>query len=107
VRPHIRHPQGSVSRYCREVLFGDFTESQSKDFDEAIDDAEIGEDYGYTSDSDLEDGVDDKVTSPKHATKSKSYPFNLCGEDRIVCEGHEERVEKGKVVKIPDMAFVT
>ena len=39
--------------------------------------------------------------------KSKRHPPDLSGDDKIVCEGHEERVEKGKVVKIPDMAFVT
>ena len=90
-----------------QVLFGNFAESQSKDLGEEIDEEEIAEDYGYLSDSDLEDGEDEKAASPKHATKSKSCALELSGEDRIVCEGHEERVEKGKVVKIPDMAFVT
>jgi len=37
-----------------------------------------------------------------------SDPFAVPGEDKkIVCEEYEEQVEKGKVVKIPDMAFVT
>ena len=63
------------------------------------------------SDSDLEDDEDEKVSSFKPATKSKAHPFrdpfSIPGEDKVVCEDHEERVEKGKVVKIPDMAFVT
>ena len=90
-----------------QVLFGNFAESQSRGFEEAIDEEEIAEDYGYLSDSDLEDCEDEKATSPKHETKSKRYPIGLSDEDKIVCEGHEERVEKGKVVTIPDIAFVT
>jgi hypothetical protein len=47
----------------------------------------------------------------KHTTKTKVHPFDsfgIPGEDRrILCEEHEEHIEKGKVVKIPDMAFVT
>ena len=63
------------------------------------------------SDSDLEDDEDEKVVSPKQKAKSKarsSDPFAVPGEDKkIICEEHEERDDKGKVVKIPDMAFVT
>jgi hypothetical protein len=90
-----------------EVLFGDFAESQSKDFKEAIDEEESGEDYGYRSDSDLEDGEDGRISPPKQTTRSKSRLFDLANDNRIVCEGHEEHVDKGKVVKISDMAFVT
>jgi len=94
-----------------KVLFGTFTESQSKDFKEEIDDEESVEDYGYLSDSDLEDDEDEKVASFKRTSKPKAYPFNpfgTPGKDRkIPCEEHEERIEKGKVVKIPDMALVT
>jgi len=81
------------------VLFGNFAESQLKDFTkEAIDEVdESAEDYGYLSDSDLEDDEDEKVAS-----------VAIPGEDKkIPCEQHEERVEKGKVVKIPDVAYVT
>jgi len=63
------------------------------------------------SDSDLEDDEDEKVVPIKRKAKSKacsSDPFAVPGEDKkIICEEHEERVDKGKVVKIPDMAFVT
>ena len=35
-------------------------------------------------------------------------PFAVPGENKkTICEEYEEHVEKGKVVKIPDMAFVT
>jgi hypothetical protein len=61
------------------------------------------------SDSDLEDDEDKKVTLPKQKSKARSSdPFDVPDEDkRIACEEHEEHVAKGKVVKIPDMAFVT
>ena len=95
-----------------KVLFGTFAESQSKDFsEEEIDDEESAEDYGYLSDSDLEDDEDEKVALFRHTNKSKAHPFDPFGvpgeNKKIICEEYEERVEKGKVVKIPDMAFVT
>ena len=94
------------------MLFGTFAESQSRDFtEEETDDEESAEDYGYLSDSDLEDDEDEKVASFRHTSRSNIHPFDpfgVPGEDRrITCEEYEERVEKGKVVKIPDMAFVT
>ena len=105
---HLRKPHDVAFK----VLFGNFAESQSKDFSkEEIDDEESAEDYGYLSDSDLEDDEDEKVASFKPTGKLKarpSDPFGVPGEDkRNLCEEHEERVEKGKIVKIPDMAFVT
>ena len=94
-----------------KVLFGDFAESQSTDFKEAIDEEESAEDYGHLSDSDLEDDEDEKVAPSKQKSKPKacsSDPFAVPGEEKkIICEEHEECVDKGKVVKIPDMAFVT
>ena len=80
-----------------EVLFGNFAESQSKDFKEGIDEEESAEDYGYLSDSDLEDDEDERVPSVVVPSEDK----------KILCEEYEERVEKGKFVKIPDVAFVT
>jgi len=81
-----------------EVLFGDFAEAQSKDFNkETIDEEESAEDYGYLSDSDLED--DDDMRVPPVAASPQ--------ERKVPCEVHKERIEKGKIVKIPDMAFVT
>ena len=94
------------------MLFGNFAESQSKDFTkDTIDDEESTEDYGYLSDSDLEDDEDEKVASFKRTGRSKvhpSDPFGIVGEDKmILLEEHKDHVEKGKIVKIPDMAFVT
>ena len=86
------------------MLFGNFAESQSKDFNEAIDEEEYTEDYGYLSDSDLEDDGDEKPPPLYPTSKSNS---DLSGENKIVCGGHEECIEMGKVVKIPDIAFVT
>ena len=87
-------------------------DSQPKDSSKAVlDDEEFAEDYGYISDSDLEDDGDEKVTSSKHTTNPKGHPFDpfgALGEDRTtLCEEHEEDAETAKVVKIPDMAFVT
>ena len=101
-------PHGVLSK----VLFGNFAESQSKGFrKEAIDNDETAEYYGYLSDSDLEDDDDEKVDLFKHTSKPKVYPvdpFGVPGENRkIHCEEHDEYVEEGKVVNIPDMAFVT
>ena len=97
--------------FVSEVLFGNFAESQSKDFEEAVDEEESAEDYGYLSDSDLEDDEDEEIASPKQKAKLKAHsldPFTVHGENKkIVCEEHEEQVDKGKIVKIPDMAYVT
>ena len=94
------------------MLFGNFEESQPKDFSkEEIDDEESTENYGYLSDSDLEDDEDEKLASFKNTSKPKVHPFDpfaTPGEDsKIPCEEREERVEKGKIAKIPDVAFVT
>ena len=91
------------------MLFGNFAESQSKDLKEAVDENEYAEEYGYLSDSDLENDEDEKPTL-KHASRSKFHPFDpfpTPGEDQLVHEKNEERVGKGKAVKIPDVAFVT
>ena len=81
------------------MLFGNFAESQLKDFTkEAIDQVdESAEDYGYLSDSDLEDDEDEKVASVAIPGKDKKIP----------CEQHKERVEKGKIIKVPDVAYIT
>ena len=80
------------------MLFGNFAESQSKDFnEEPIDEQEYAEDYGYLSDSDLEDNSDVKDAPVAVPTK----------DQEILYENHDERVEKGKIVRIPDVAFVT
>ena len=81
------------------MLFGNFAESRSKDFTEEVidEEEESAEDYGYLSDSDLEDDEDEGVAS-----------VAIPGEDKkIIYEEHKERVKRGKIVRIPDMAFIT
>ena len=100
--------RASLHRF--KVLFGNFAESQSKDFNkETVDEEGSAEDYGYSSDSDLEDDEDEKVVSFKskaHVFGSVTVPLpDEC--KNIDCEEHEEHIEEGKVVKIPDVAFVT
>lgn len=89
------------------MLFGNFAESQPREFAETIDEEEFTGDYGYLSDSDLEDSEVWNVPPPEATAKSKVRLFDMSSKDRIVCEGHVEQVGKGKVVKIPDIAFVT
>ena len=101
----------ALHKFVSEVLFGNFAESRSKDFEGAIDEEESAEDYGYLSDSDLGDDEDEKIASPKQKVKPNAHslnPFVAPGENKkFVREEHEEQADKGKVVKIPDMAFVT
>jgi len=83
------------------VLFGSFAEAQSRDFnEETIDEEEFAEDYGYSSDSDLEDDEDRRVAPVAPVAVPRQ-------EKKTLREEHEECIEKGKMVKIPDMAFVT
>ena len=94
------------------VLFGNFAESQSKDFSkEEVEDEESAEDYGYLSDSDLEDDEDERVASFKSTNKPKVHsfdPLTIPGENnKILSEEHEERIKTGKNFRVPDIAFVT
>ena len=75
-----------------------------------IDEEEFAEDYGYLSDSDLEDYEDEKASLPEQASKPDLHPFDPFAtpdDGRTGCEVQVECMEKGKLVKIPDMAFVT
>jgi hypothetical protein len=97
------------------VLFGDFAEAQPRNFGEVIDEEDFAEDYGYSSDSDLEDEEDQlralQNTPTQDTTQSEvqdpSDSLAISSGDKIVYEDHAERVERGKVAKIPDVAFVT
>ena len=72
---------------------------------------ETTEDYGYLSDSDLEDDEDDESASFKEETRPMFDPFDPFAtpleERRSLSEENEEHIEEGRVVKIPDVAFVT
>ena len=89
------------------MLFGDFAESQSKDFGEPINEEEFTEDYGYLSDSDLEDDEDGKVLSTAGSGLFPLKPAEVMVENKTAPEDYTEDIEKGKVIKIPDVAFVT
>src|ERR1700753_436060 len=52
------HALYNIANDRLEVLSGTFAESELKDFSEPIDDDERAENYGYHSDSDLEDDED-------------------------------------------------
>ena len=69
------------------------------------------ENYGYYSDSDLEDDGDENPNQSVRARDESSagpsrQPHCEVGEEPCH-EKHIELVKKGKVVRIPDIAFVT
>ena len=83
------------------VLFGPFAEAKSRDFSEDDDD-EFAENYGYSSDSDLEEDWD--FENPGSVGGPSTTPPSL----QEVPHGHyEEDTQTGKVVKVQDIAFIT
>jgi len=97
-------------RTCLQVLFGDFAEAEPKDFNGVFAYDESTEDYDYYSDSDLEDDEDEKVIRPKTARDvSKTIPCKSHppGDGDSYHINHTGLANKGKVVRIPDMAFIT
>ena len=105
---------GSVNNVLR-VLFGPFAEAESKDFSEPLDKSECADCYGYYSDSDLEEDEDD--ASSRDTTNQKQpmrgHPFDpFCfpltqSVHAPANNEYDDRLEKGKVIKIQDMAFIT
>lgn len=97
-----------------QVLFGAFAEAESKDFSESLDDDQCADDYGYYSDSDLEE--DEDSVNLKEALKRtghvRGHLFDpLCfppaeNEPPPTYGEYTENLE-GKVIKIQDVAFVT
>lgn len=98
------------------MLFGQFGEAEPKDFPEPLDDDESADDYGYCSDSDLEE--DDDSASSNKSSKQNSLaagsnlpdPFYfppIENEPAPTCGEYEGRLKKGKIIKVQDMAFVT
>ena len=82
-----------------EVLSGKYTESEIKDVTETVDDGEFLEDYGYSSDSDLEEDWDFGGPAPP-PVKSQPQPGALYGE-------YKELFRMGKVIRIRDVAYIT
>ena len=95
------------------VLFGAFAEAKSKDFSEVIDDSETAEDYGYHSDSDLEDDNDRPAaqsTGSRETPISLKDRFSSSAEDNKsphIYDEHRESLQQGKFIKIEDVAFIT
>jgi len=82
------------------VLFGTFSEAETRDFSGT--DEEFAEDYRYSSDSDLEE--DEDFESPRTAvTRAVSPP----SPQEIPCGQYEESVQAGKVIRVQDVAFIT
>lgn len=101
-------PNSSTCCGALEVLFGNFLEAELKDLGDCVGDHEsAAEDYGYYSDSDLE-GDDEQPASSTLARDESSArpPYRPVGEEPHY-EIHNELDNKGKVVRIPDIAFVT
>ena len=84
------------------MLFGTFAEAEAKDFSEPCEDG-FAEDYGYSSDSDLEEDSDFEGREPV-ATPVTGVPF-LKTVPTIV--GYQENTQTGKVIKVQDIAFIT
>ena len=90
------------------MLFGDFAESQPKGFTDLVDEEKSTGDYGYLSDSDLEDGEDEvSLTTARTLQDSQRSSPAITGCNRLSCEVREEYRGRGKVVNILDIAFVT
>ena len=71
-----------------KVLSGTFAETELKDLSQPIDESDCAEDYGYCSDSDLEDDND--------AVKGETLKKTVT-----------ESAGKGTVIKVQDIAFIT
>ena len=90
-----------------KVLSGDSVESQSEDLQDPLDEAESADIYGYLSDSDLED--DEEVNPPPKSHEplsGASYEDNK-DKNATSSEFYQESVERYKIIKISDVAFVT
>ena len=82
------------------MLSGPFLESEIKVFSETVDDGDFVEDYGYLSDSDLEEDWDFESPAlleppPKPRQQETTY-----------CK-YKEHARMGRVIKIQDVAFIT
>lgn len=99
---------------AHRVLFGQFGEAESEDFSEPLNDTESAGDYGYYSDSDLEEDKDPGLTEapkqngPAGGNLSDPFRFSPVGEKLVPPHGKcEEDLKKGKVIKIQETAFTT
>ena len=93
------------------MLSGTFAEAKVRDFSETDGD-EFAEDYGYSSDSDLEEDSD--FGDPVPATPTLDSPDLITtptvGSSRaeeVPYGKYEESALAGKVIKIQDVALIT
>ena len=91
-----------------EVLSGTFAEAESKDLSLPVDESECADNYGYCSDSDLEDD-DDTVKEGEGGLRG--HPFDpfcfLVSEEMPTYDQHREFARKGTIIKVQDIAFIT
>lgn len=85
------------------MLFGKFAEAEVKDVSEPCGD-EFAEDYGYSSDSDLEEDSDFEGHEAA-ATPVMSSPIRA--DRRAPLGEYQENIKTGKVIKVQDIAFIT
>ena len=91
------------------MLFGNFSESQSKNFGDTINQGDYAEDYGYSSDSDLETDEDEAawIGNTADARVQQRSGNVVAGRNKAIHKRLGEDIMMGKVVKVTDMAFVT
>ena len=91
------------------VLFGTFTEAETKDFSESDGD-EFAEDYTYSSDSDLEEDGDFERLDSEDGHSGGPSVVNIPAMSPPPQETpgqYEEHAKAGKVIRVQDVAFIT
>ena len=108
-QPQYKYIYRKPHRDLLRVLFGNFAEAELRDFDDDFANEEPTEDYGYYSDSDLEDDEDEKGSNPAHdaSRTGPAIPPHSPGGGGPYYANHTELTNKGKIVRIPDIAFST
>ena len=76
------------------------SESQPKDFSGPIGGSEFAEDYGYLSDSDLEEDWDFESAAPRSNHSQHREQDPTCGQ-------YKEHTRMGNVIVVQDVAFIT
>lgn len=99
-REFLLHPLPRMKLPFSGVLSSAFSESELRDFSEPVDDGDLAEDYGYLSDSDLEEDWDFESPDPednRSQTRQKEATYGR----------YKEHIRMGKVIRIQDVAFIT
>ena len=105
--------EGREYNLFSKVLSGTFAEAELKDLSLPIDENECAENYGYCSDSDLEDDDDTakEGEAPKKTATFRGHPFDpFCftvSKEMPTYGQHKEFAKKGTVIKVQDIAFIT